>query len=226
MNYVNQYFKMITKRIWILILIPFVSLSIAVFVSYFIMKPVYEAQTNLFVNNTETKQNESKYTISYEDILSSELLVKNYKALVKSRAITNDVIKELNLANMSNERLSDSIDVETINDSSMFSISVRSLDPNAAKLIADKVTEVFIRKAAQTLKINNIYLIDKADVPQKPVSPRHILILGGTFFISIIMAVIVIFVLEYADDTIGDSEDIEKITGVPVVGIIPKMNLR
>ncbi len=41
------------------------------------------------------------------------------------------------------------------------------------------------------------------------------------FFIGLMVSLGIAFLLEYLDNTVKSQEDIEKLTGIPVIGIIP-----
>jgi capsular polysaccharide biosynthesis protein len=41
------------------------------------------------------------------------------------------------------------------------------------------------------------------------------------FFIGLMVSVGIVFLLEYLDNTVKTQEDVEKLIGIPVIGIIP-----
>lgn len=216
----NAYFRMIINKIWIIIVITSVFVSIASYVSLFKIKPQYQASTRLFVL---INRNADANKISYDDLMASQVLVKNYKELIKDRSITSGVIEKLNLVELTAEELSDRIDVELIPDSSMLSISVQYEEPELAANIANEISNLFILKMSELFKTNNISLVERAVVTEKPVFPRTHLIIASSFLAGIILSLGLILLLVYIDDTIGRLEEVEGKTGLPVVGIIPDM---
>lgn len=79
-----------------------------------------------------------------------------------------------------------------------------------------KETDVF-----DGLKLNNISIVDKAEVPAYPVWPqkRRILVIG--FLLALISGAAAAFLVEYMDDSIKSLEDAESFLKLPVVGSIP-----
>ncbi len=66
------------------------------------------------------------------------------------------------------------------------------------------------------------HVISYADVPNKPTYPRKQLILALAFVVSLFIAFIVIYVIEELDPGFRSSEQIERATGLPALGSIPK----
>jgi capsular exopolysaccharide synthesis family protein len=71
------------------------------------------------------------------------------------------------------------------------------------------------------LETSNISIIDQGEVPIRPISPKK----GLNLFLAIIFGFLggvgLCFVLEYLDNTVKGPEDVEKIAGLPSMGIIP-----
>jgi polysaccharide biosynthesis transport protein len=69
---------------------------------------------------------------------------------------------------------------------------------------------------------NNVFVVEKAALPQSPSSPR----LARTLMISLALGAMAGFgsayLLEQLDDTVRTPEDLERVTGLPTLGIIPK----
>ena len=70
---------------------------------------------------------------------------------------------------------------------------------------------------------NNIFVVDRAEVPGAPSSPQ----LSRSLLLSLLLGlgagVVAAYVLERLDDTITSPAEIERITGLPTLGIIPKV---
>lgn len=69
--------------------------------------------------------------------------------------------------------------------------------------------------------VNNITIVDKAEVPLKPYKPN--LMLNGLLavFLGLFGGVALAFLFEHLDDTIKQPDEVEKLLGLPVLGIIP-----
>jgi capsular exopolysaccharide synthesis family protein len=71
------------------------------------------------------------------------------------------------------------------------------------------------------LRTNNIRIVDRAEVPMGPVSPKKARNLGLGLIIGLIGGVGLAFFLEYLDDTVKDPDDIERHLKVPFLGPVP-----
>ena len=85
--------------------------------------------------------------------------------------------------------------------------------------LLEKKTEAGIKKAA-TVSQNRI--VDLALLPKHPIKPKRKLIIGAGFVFGLFLGLITAFVRNYFDNTIKNSEDIERETNVPIVATIPK----
>ena len=73
---------------------------------------------------------------------------------------------------------------------------------------------------------NNVSIVDKADVPLFPFKPdllRNVLI---GLVLGLMAGLALAFVLEYMDDSIKFSDEVERFTGLALLGIIPKVKTR
>jgi capsular polysaccharide biosynthesis protein len=90
----------IIRRRWILICsIVLGMVSLAGGLSFYVIKPVYQASATLLVQSNPTGNQ-----IAYNDLIANQNLVKTYADIFKSRKITEDVIQRVQLE-ISNEEL-------------------------------------------------------------------------------------------------------------------------
>lgn len=219
----KQYLYNLLKRIWLLILLPIMCGGFAAYISMYKMLPVYESSTTLLVIS---KDDNNMLPLSYENVLVDQKLVMEYKEIVKSRTVTKMVIDELNIKNINPERLAANINVVLRNDTRILEIKVQDNSPEVAQILTDKISEVFIRRAAELMYKEGIAIIDKAEKPTRPVKPKHKynIVIGAAA--GLLIALIIIFVLEELDSTIKTVDDIEKKLGFKVIGTIPKLKIK
>ncbi|MEA1994730.1 MAG: polysaccharide biosynthesis tyrosine autokinase [Campylobacterota bacterium] len=89
-------------------------------------------------------------------------------------------------------------------------------------LLLNKQKEMSI---AQASTISNIRIIDAALIPRLPANTssklKNVII---SIILGLFLGISLAFFLDYLDDTIKSSEEIEKKLGLPIYGIIPHMN--
>lgn len=219
----NKYFRMMVRKKWLVIFITLLSIILPSYISFFMIKPQYEASTKIFCLINSRDQNNS---ITYDNLMAAQLFIKNYNELIKSRAVTSEVIKNLKLTDMTEDDLVKRISVDLLPNSSMMVITAKYGDPDTAVAIANEVSEVFILKAAEILMTNNVSIVDRAIPNDKPVYPKPFMFIGFGFLSGIMLSLALVLVLAYFDDVIGNSEEVEKKTGLHVVGVIPDMKVR
>lgn len=71
--------------------------------------------------------------------------------------------------------------------------------------------------------VNNISIVDAADVPQRPSSPRLLLNLLISLVAGIGLGALAAFALEQMDEAIADPAEIERRLGLPLLGSVPKV---
>lgn len=219
----KQYFNIIMKRLWILLLLPLVAAGMSAYLSIYVLEPTYEANSTLYVVN---KKADSSISLAQGDLMAGQLLVKDYREIIKSRAVTSAVIDELKLEELTPEKLASKISVNSKNDTRLIEIKVRDGNAVLARDMADKTSQVFIQMAVDLLKVENIQIIDKAILPESPVKPKPIINTAIALFAGIMTAQGIIFLLEYLDNRIKTVEDVEKYLGLPVIGTIPVLNIK
>ncbi len=71
--------------------------------------------------------------------------------------------------------------------------------------------------------INNISVVDKAQVPLYPFKPDLARNVTTGLAIGLVIGLFVAWVLEHLDDSIRFADEVERETGTPVLGVVPKL---
>ncbi len=86
------------------------------------------------------------------------------------------------------------------------------------KSVLERMKEVGV--AAQ-LRASNIYVIDKAETPIIPATPKKKLILALAALLGLMGGLGLVLLLEHLDDTIKTREDAERYLSLPSLGLVP-----
>ncbi|WP_294320548.1 polysaccharide biosynthesis tyrosine autokinase [uncultured Sphingomonas sp.] len=71
--------------------------------------------------------------------------------------------------------------------------------------------------------VNNVSVVDQADVPQKPSSPRLLINLVIALLAGLGLGAALAFALEQMDEAIADPAEVERRLGLPLLGSVPKV---
>lgn len=217
----KELFQMFLKRWWILVLCAVISASAAYAYSYYYLVPIYESNTTLYVG-----KNIDQNGVGANDLMLGSALIADYHEIAKSKQVASQVIKELGLKYMSPGALAGRIGVTQRNGTRIIQISVSDTNPKMAMDIANKVAEVFKNKVIEIMQVENVQIIDEAELPRSPVSPdkKRNIIMG--LVIGLAVGAGIVFLVEYLDNTVKTPEDVQKYLGLPVIGTIPVFQMK
>lgn len=211
-------FGMLIKRWYIILISVLICTAAAALISLFILKPVYQSNTTLYIGKN---LDGGKTDLAYNDVLLGSQLVKDYREVVKSRLVANEVMQELKLEDMTIEDFTAKLSVDLKNDTRVIQISATDNNPETAKNIANKVAEVFMVKVVDIMQVENVKVIDTAEVPDKPIKPNKKMNVAIGFILGLMVGFGIVFIIEYFDNTIKTADDIKKYLDLPVIGTIP-----
>jgi len=143
----REYINVLLKRKGIIILIFLIAVITAALVSYFYLKPVYEASTILMISKP-------KYQVELEPKIQTqitpEISLATYETLIKDREIEEEVIKKLNLGQppyeLTPDNLQGMITIESLKNTNLIKMSLQSGDPKLTKDIANVWADLFVEK--------------------------------------------------------------------------------
>lgn len=72
--------------------------------------------------------------------------------------------------------------------------------------------------------VNNVSVVDTADVPQKPSSPRLLINLFLSLVAGTVIGVLAAFALEQTDEAITNPGEVKRRLGLPLLGSVPKVD--
>lgn len=216
----RELFFIVWKKKWLIVLVTLVSIIASAVISFFVLPSEYETYTTLMVGKSKEYSGMNQ-GIEYNDVLLNKQLVSTYGEIAKSRAVGGKVIDELGL-DMSHSGFSEKLNVSLVNETEIIKLSVTHNDPKEAATIANETAQVFMEQVKEIMNIDNVQVIDRALVPEGPVSPKPILNIAIAAVLGIMISVFIIFILEYLDNTIKTPNDVERHLDLPVIGMIPK----
>ena len=191
--------------------------------SVFLITPMYNAETTMMVNGAKNMTDIAS-SLDIGSINLSQKLVVTYGEIVKSRIVLEQTIDSLKL-DMTYEQLLRKTTAQQVGGTEILKIAVQDEDPAQAAIIANKISDVFVKEVMRILKVNNVETIDKAIPIEKPVNVKTALNTAIAMILGLMMGVFTAFVLEYMDNTIKTENDVQKHLDLPVLGLIPDHDL-
>lgn len=186
--------------------------------------PMYSAKTTLVLAMSgnaggEKKENNS---ITTTDITLNSKLIGTYSKLVKSSKVVRQVLSNLNIEENEN-KIKNNISVTAEEDSEVIRITVNHENATYAAKIANEVASEFSKMINELYKIDNIYIVDKAEVPNGPSNIHHAKDVILFALVGLALSAAYVFILNMLDNTIKTAEDIERAYGMQVLVTIPKI---
>lgn len=209
------------RKIQILLIIA-IFIVIGVIYSIGFVTPKYTSSTTLVLATSENKDQTSNTTnsITTTDVTLNSKLVSTYSELIKSKNVLRQVIENLGI-NIEEETLRKNITVNSVSDTELIEIKVTNESPEVAAKVANEIAKVFTEKVGEIYNINNVHIVDNAEVASDPSNvnfAKDVLIFA---FIGLIIAVVYSLISNMLDTTVQSVEDIEKQFNIPVLVSIP-----
>ncbi|MDO0824913.1 YveK family protein [Desulfosporosinus nitroreducens] len=217
----RQYWEMLKKR-WIIVLVlPIIAALTSGVVSFFIIKPVYQASTTLIVGKKASEAGQAAVQMLDNSVLqANQQLAKTYATIAQSRTVEQSVINHLDLT-MSVAELDKLITINPVKTTEILEIQVMNTNPELATDIANSMAAEFSKAVIEIKKVDSVSIVDTAVVPNNPVKPNKKLNILIAYVVGLMAAFGLVFLLEYLDNTIKTSSDVENVLGIPVLGVIP-----
>ncbi|NCB72395.1 MAG: capsular biosynthesis protein [Clostridia bacterium] len=187
--------------------------------SVFLITPMYQSETTMMVNGAKNMTDIAS-SLDIGSINLSQKLVVTYGEIVKSRIVLEQTIDSLKL-DMTYGQLLRKTTAQQVGGTEILKIAVQDENPEQAAVIANKISDVFVKEVMRILKVNNVETIDKAIPIEKPVNVKTALNTAIAMILGLMMGVFIAFVLEYMDNTIKTENDVQKYLDLPVLGLIP-----
>ncbi|MCE2378660.1 capsule biosynthesis protein CapA [Staphylococcus haemolyticus] len=212
----SKFLGAIKKNLKLLVLLPIIFMLISLLVTVFLMKPKYEANTQVLVNQKE-KNNE----YMAQEVQSNLQLVNTYAEILKSPRIIDDVAKKD--SKYSSSQIKSMLDITSQSDSQILTINVKNGSKADAENVANEIAQVFKKDMPKIMSIDNVSVLSKADGTATKVSPNLIQNLAIGLILGLILGMVIIVIKELFDKRIKTEEDVERELDIPVLGSIAKL---
>lgn len=220
----KQYFRVLQKKWWLIASIVIIAITATGVKSFYFTTPVYAANAKLIVNQSS---GEGGASLNASTIQTSIFLINSYKEIIKSSAIMNKVVEEYPNLGQSAWQLSAKISVTSANNSQVMNLVYQDTSYAKAAEIVNAVSTVFKEQIPHIMNVDNITILSEADPAARPapINFNPVMNLFISFAVSLMLAVGLVFLLDYLDDTVkSEAEILDTLDDVPVLAVVGMMS--
>lgn len=222
---IKELIDIILVHIKLILTITIIAGFLAFIVSQFFITPQYESSAKLFVNNSRAGQTD---TTSISDLNASERLVNTYMEIVKSNTVLSKVAKDIVLEDnksYSVESLKKMVTTQAVKNTEIFYVKVTSSNPQHAMIIANQIAADAPEEIMDFVEATSVKVIDHASLAKSQSSPNVKLNTAIGLLLGLVLSILLVLVLDMIDVTIRSDEDIKLITELPILGVIPSIDI-
>lgn len=213
---IKEIFESLKKRYKLIIAITLGFTIISIILSFFVIKPKYEANAKLFIGKQESK----KTDYDSNDVQMYQKLLTTYAEVFK----TDDIIeKSLEKANIDENinTVESNLKVTPRADTQILEVSYTNTNKEDAAKFLNELIENFMKESKKLIPNGNTQVIQKVKVPEKAVSPNKKLNILIAFVLGLMISVGISLLLEFMDNTFKSKDELEKFLELPVLATIP-----
>lgn len=218
-NNMTRFYGLIKSKF--IFLITFILLGVGSVTIYTIVaiKPIYSVSSTLIMKNMSTEKNDSQVI---ESLNLFQRQAKTYLEIAALPPVKEATNKALELSPEESSKIK-SIKLTNDSGSQLMTLTIRATDRELAVNYIQQYVKQYKKFTAEKFGRDDLEVVSEALGSSKPVYP----ILWKNMFISLIVFVFIAFNMIFfryiLSDTIDSSEDLEELTGVPTLGMIPEI---
>ena len=217
--------RLLLKKFYWLLLAGILAAAGVYAVVTLLITPAYESKVSFYVYNSANNTQQTG-TINNSDLQAAESLATTYSKILESNSVLDAVLDDLNVdGRLSRKELGSMIEVSVVSNTQLLEVVVTSTDAQFACRIADSFGKVAPTEIVRITKAGGVEVVDHPEVAAEQSSPRTVLDSALGFAAGVILASLVLVMRMLSDMTIYLPEDIERLTGMTILGQIPDINV-
>lgn len=159
-----ELFRVWKKKLWLIILVTFLGGTVGFAFSKIALTPMYTSTSMMYAVSKETT------LTSLADLQIGSQLTQDYKVIITSRPVLEEVIGDLDL-NISYEILKSKISINNPADTRILAITATDPDPQMAKAIVDRTASVSSGYIGDIMEMIPPKIIEEGQVPTQKSVP-------------------------------------------------------
>ncbi|MBU2601269.1 MAG: hypothetical protein KKA32_03785 [Actinobacteria bacterium] len=190
--------------------------------AYFVFTtpPTYEAEALVRVDRSSTDIGEALAALSV-----SQRLAQTYARIVTTRALAARVAERMG-GPYSPESVLAVLSAQQVESLDLLRIRAKSGDPAEAARLSNATATIlqeYVDEVSRGLQVERLLIVDPAVPPTTPAGPGPIVVLLAALTGGLLLGVGFVLVIDFFQDHIVDNDELEAMTGLPILGVIPVM---
>lgn len=219
---ISEIFRVLVQHIGQMIAVALLGAVVTLAGTIFLIKPTYRSGFTAFVNNRNGQ--EQTQSVQSGDVAASQSLTKTYAAIMESRPVIEDALKESGLADNEDYEygnIKEAITTDVESDAQLVSLYVTLRDPEAAYKLADAISNVAPSYISDIVEGTSMKIVSDAILPTGQYSPHPMKNAAIGAVIGALLVIILVIVRSLTDTRIKNEQDLQERFGIPVIGTIP-----
>jgi len=232
-------FQLLVSKLWMIITMMIVGGGAMFCISKFMMPLKYQSYTSMYVKNS----NEAIITdgVNLNDLNASKSLLDTYIAVLQDDAVIEVIGEEL-LKNHTADDLDDifSVDKEenkisvdsirncltmaAVNETEVLKVTAVTKDAEISAELCNIIADVAPDFLIRVVGAGSVEAIGEAKPDYNPVSPNVMKFTLLGILAGMLIAVIIIFIIDFVDNTIKDSDELNTKYDKAIIGEIPSFS--
>lgn len=209
-----ELFQLFMDNLFLILGLSILGFILAFGYTTFLVDPTYSSESTVFIQPT-VKENQ----VSASDITTNQKLTTTYTEIAKSNTVLDQVWPSFK-STLTKNQIRSALTIKSIGDTQIISFSATTTDPELSMKLVNRVVNVFMMEVKKIMEIDNLTIIDKAQVNEEKVGPNRTLnVVIGTM-LGFMLGVGIALLKMLLNRTIQTRYDAEKLLNLPVLGEI------
>ena len=224
----KRYAALLLRTWWIIALVVLAAMASAYGISK-ATRPVFRATTTLAAGaSVGASGNASQYIA-----LTTGGLLNQYARALTARTLAQQVSDQLKL-DIPAEKLQGEIKAVPTTQDLTIRLDVEDHDPTTARLVANKLAELFVKqkqeeanKGAAVLGSQHdtvlVSVLDPAITPKAPIKPKTKVNVAAAGILGVMVGVLVVLLADWLDDSLRGPAEAESLLDTRILAAIPQL---
>ena len=236
-NYtIKDLLVLLLGKVWYIVAASIVCAILALFVSKFVMSKQYQSHVSMYVKSADNQSTgQDKTNVDLQDINASKSLVQTYIVILTDDPVMNEVSDKLlemytpeqlapyftvTSGRVSNDGLRNAYSMTAVNQTEVLQITATTTNAKLSSDLCNIMADVAPSFLIRVIGAGSVEKIGDAEVYNTPVSPNTTKNVALGFVGGLMVAVLVILVIDFFDNTVKNSDELGDIYQKPIVGEI------